>query len=159
MPLKLRRQITTISDLGTFRVGSPEPTARTVNPTIDPQIIRAERIEKCKARDAVFCKRLDQFAIYKNMKKAPLFDIEKPIPELNISKTVKDRDKKQIMQIVEFHRNYRPNPYKEETERLMRQVQKFCLEQKQYEPKQRKKDAYSAHLITDHRDLLVENKI
>lgn len=158
MPVKLRREITTISDLGTFRVGSPVATARTIKPPADPEVQRAEKIAACKAKDAVFRKRLDQFAIYKNMKKAPIFDIEKQISELNISKTVKDRDKKQIMQIVEFHRGYKPNPYRQESERLVSRVQKFCLEQGQYEIKQRRANAFGGRIFADHRDYFIENK-
>ena len=118
-----------MSELETFRVGSPEPTARTIKAQRDPHTLHAEKVEALKAKDPIFRRRLEQFAIYKTMKKAPVFDIEKSISEFNISKTVKDRDKKQIMQIVEYHRSYRPNPYTDEQERLKYQVEKFCRQQ------------------------------
>ena len=96
---------------------------------IHPKINRAEKIEMLKQKDAVFRKRMDQFQIYKNIKKAPQFDDEKKVSEMNIPKTLKNRDLKEIMRVVEIHKNYKPNPYTNQIKLLNDEVKKFCSEQ------------------------------
>ena len=123
------RQMTTISDLEEDSFQSETPIDLEPVLTKDPKQIRLEKIEVLKKKDPIFRKRMDQFAIYKNIKKAPQFDDEKKVSDINIPETLKNRDKREIMNIVEEHRNYRPNPYTSQQLRLDRAVQEFCEEQ------------------------------
>ena len=93
---------------------------------IDAETERIERINVLKKKDKVFAKRIEQFEIFKKIKKAPIFDDEKSAGELNIPKTMKDRDKRELLNILEVHRNTRINPYTSTQTQLQHEVADFC---------------------------------
>ena len=93
---------------------------------IDAETERIERINLLKQKDKVFAKRIEQFEIFKKIKKAPIFDEEKSAGELNVPKTLKDRDKRELLNILEVHRNTRINPYTPIQARLQHDVVDFC---------------------------------
>lgn len=90
---------------------------------------RLEKIELLKQKDVVFRKRMHQFAIYKNIKKAPVFEDEKNINEMNIPETLKIRDKRKILDILEERRRNMPNPYSGQQRELNLAVEEFCIKQ------------------------------
>ena len=124
-----KREITSVSDLDLESFRPETPLDQLPEIIKDPKTLRMEKIEWLKKKDPVYKKRLEQFAIYKNIKKAPLFDEEKKVSDLNIATTIKNRDKRELMNIVEEHQNYRPNPYTKQQKQLNDAVRKFCQEQ------------------------------
>ncbi len=98
-------------------------------PAKNPEMLRLEKIESLKKRDIVFRKRIEQFAIFKNIKKAPVFDEEKRVEDTNVPKTLKIRDRREMMDILEKDRNNKPNPHKLDQLKLDRAVKDFVKEQ------------------------------
>ena len=125
----ISRNITSIDDLEStiFRSLSPLGTYRP--PAKDFETLRLEKIESLKTRDVVFRKRMEQFAIFRSIKKAPVFDDEKRVEEMNVPKTMKIRDRRQLMGIVENERMNKPNPYRPRQLDLNNEVRNFVEEQ------------------------------
>ncbi len=95
-------------------------------PPIDIETERSNKINSLKLKDPIFAKRFEQFEIFKAIKKAPIFDYEKTPSEMNVPKTFKERDKKELLNIIDYYRKLRVNPYTAIQNDLQYEVSKFC---------------------------------
>ena len=77
----------------------------------------------------MFSKRFDKLEIYKKLKKAPLFEKLKPSDQQKISNTIKNRERQEILQIVDKDKQKIFNPYKDEQIMLQAQVAQFLHKQ------------------------------
>lgn len=117
------------SDVDDSDLDEEQPHSQLFLPPIESQKIRKEYIDRYKRNDNIFSKRFDKLEVYKKLKKAPLFDELKPIDQQNISKTVKDRERREIQKIVDNEKQKRLNPYQDEQIKLKSQIDLFLQQQ------------------------------
>lgn len=120
---------TTSSDIFGDDLEEEKPQIQYILPPIERQKLRKEFINRYKCNDEMFSKRFDKLEIYKKLKKAPLFEKLKPSDQQKISNTIKNRERQEILQIVDKDKQKIFNPYKDEQIMLQAQVAQFLHKQ------------------------------